>query len=75
MLYRVLELLFRCRHKNITRPVAPVRKRGVPQGDSYVVCLDCGQQFAYNAREWLIGKPLPPQASTHQQARTGPAAG
>lgn len=48
---------FRCRHKHLSRPVAPVRKRGVSQGETYVVCLDCGTQFAYDTLAWQVGKP------------------
>jgi hypothetical protein len=40
--------------------MAPVRHRGAPQGDSYVVCLDCGQRFAYDAKQWKIGAALLP---------------
>jgi hypothetical protein len=35
--------------------MAPVRHRGAPQGDSYVVGLDCGRRFAYDAKQWRIG--------------------
>jgi hypothetical protein len=62
MIDTVLNLLFRCSHRRLTRPVTPVSRAGVPQGETYVVCLDCGKQFAYDAREMRIGKPL---ASTH----------
>jgi len=48
MIDNVLNLLFRCPHKRITRPMTPVSKGGVPQGDTYVVCLDCGKQFSYD---------------------------
>ena len=58
MIDTVLNLLFRCSHRRLTRPVTPVSKTGVPQGSAYVVCLDCGKQFAYDTREMRIGKPL-----------------
>jgi hypothetical protein len=58
MFTALLERLLHCRHKHLTRPVAPVRKRGIPQGDTYVVCLDCGRRFAYDSKEWKIGGPL-----------------
>jgi hypothetical protein len=54
----VLNLLFRCSHRRLTRPVTPVGKAGKPHGDTYVVCLDCGKQFAYDVKEMRIGKPL-----------------
>jgi len=72
MIDTVLNLLFRCPHRRLTRPVTPVSKAGVPHGATYVVCLDCGKQFAYDLKEMRIGKPiktspdagvLPPQPS------------
>jgi predicted transcriptional regulator len=61
MIDSVLNLLFRCSHSRLTRPVTPVERAGVPQeqSQSYVVCLECGKQFAYDTREMRIGKPLP----------------
>jgi hypothetical protein len=58
MIDSVLNLLFRCSHRCLTRPVTPVSKAGVPQGPTYVVCLDCGKQFAYDFQEMRIGRPL-----------------
>jgi hypothetical protein len=60
MFASVLSRLFQCAHKHLSRPMAPVRHRGAPQGDSYVVCLDCGQRFAYDAKQWKIGAALLP---------------
>jgi hypothetical protein len=54
----VLNLLFRCPHRRLTRPVTPVTKAGVPHGETYVVCLDCGKQFSYDLREMRIGKAI-----------------
>jgi hypothetical protein len=52
----LLNLLFRCPHRRLTRPVAPITKAGQPQSQSYVVCLDCGKQFEYDMKEMRIGK-------------------
>jgi len=62
MIDSVLNLLFRCPHRRLTRPVTPVSREGQPQGDTYVVCLDCGKQFRYDTKEMRIGKPLPTSA-------------
>jgi DNA-directed RNA polymerase subunit RPC12/RpoP len=59
MIDTVLNLLFRCPHRRLTRPVTPVGKAGMPHGETYVVCLDCGKQFAYDTNEMRIGKPIP----------------
>ena len=58
MIDSVLNLVFRCSHRRLTRPVTPVSKAGVPHGQTYVVCLDCGKQFAYDLQEMHVGKPL-----------------
>jgi hypothetical protein len=58
MIDTVMNLLFRCPHRRLTRPVAPVTKAGQPHSQSYVVCLDCGKQFAYDLTEMRIGKVI-----------------
>ncbi|HKE22200.1 MAG TPA: hypothetical protein VKB88_07395 [Bryobacteraceae bacterium] len=58
MIDTVLNLLFRCPHRRLTRPVTPVGKTGEPHGGTYVACLDCGKHFAYDATQMKIGKPL-----------------
>ena len=58
MIDTVLNLLFRCHHKRLTRPITPVSRAGVPAGDTYVVCLACGKQFAYDWSEMRIGKSV-----------------
>jgi len=30
----------------------------MPQGESYVVCLDCGRHFAYDTLQMRMGEPL-----------------
>lgn len=58
MIDTVMNLLFRCSHRRLTRPVTPVSNSGVPHGATYVVCLDCGKQFAYDTNLMRIGKPI-----------------
>jgi DNA-directed RNA polymerase subunit RPC12/RpoP len=58
MIDSVVNLLFRCSHRRLTRPVTPVSKAGVPHGQTYVVCLDCGKQFSYDLTEMRVGKRL-----------------
>ena len=48
MMDSLLNLLFRCSHRRLTRPVAPITKAGQPHSQSYVVCLDCGKKFSYD---------------------------
>jgi len=58
MIDTVLNLMFRCPHRRLTRPVTPVTRAGVPQGETYVVCLDCGKQFPYDLKQMRIGKAI-----------------
>jgi hypothetical protein len=39
-------------------PHTPLNAAGVPEGDAYVVCLDCGKHFAYSSHEMRMGKAL-----------------
>ena len=60
MIDSFLNLIFRCPHRRLTRPVTPVSKES--HSETYVVCLDCGKQFSYDVREMRIGKALPSSA-------------
>ena len=59
MIDYVVNLLFRCRHKRLTRPVTLVRRFNSGHGETYVACLDCGKQFRYDTREMRVGEPMP----------------
>ena len=67
----MVNLLFGCRHKRVTRPITPVHKVGESAGDTYVACLDCGRQLHYELRAMRVGKPLPtpPPGATYMQTR------
>ena len=58
MIDTLLNPVFRCPHRRLTRPVAPITKSGQPHSQSYVVCLDCGKQFEYDLNEMRIGKAV-----------------
>ena len=58
MIDSLLNLVFRCSHRRLTRPVAPITKAGQPHSDSYVVCLDCGKQFQYDVNTMQMGKAI-----------------
>jgi len=47
MLENLINLLFRCQHRNLSRPMGT--------GETYVVCLDCGKRFAYDWKEMRVG--------------------
>lgn len=44
----ILNRAFDCRHKRLTWPLTPMKKPGMPSGETYVVCLDCAKQFVYD---------------------------
>ena len=58
MIDSLLNLMFRCSHRRLTRPMTPVNRAGVPQGGAYVVCLDCAKQFPYDLKEMRIGRAI-----------------
>jgi len=58
MIDTVLNLLFNCPHRHLTRPFTPVSQTGVAHGETYVVCLDCAKQFAYDLSTMRIGKAI-----------------
>jgi hypothetical protein len=54
----IFTLLFHCQHKRISGPITLSTKPGVPQADTYVVCLDCGDQFSYDWNRMRIGERI-----------------
>ena len=59
MIDSVLNLLFRCPHRRLTRPITPVPRSGDTRLGTYVVCLDCGKQFAYDPVQMRMGTGMP----------------
>lgn len=56
MIDAVFNLLFHCSHRHLTRPFTPLGVQGVPRRETYVVCLDCTKQFAYDWTAMRVGK-------------------
>jgi hypothetical protein len=52
----IVNLLFRCRHHRLSRPITMSVKPGEPAAQPYVVCLDCGKQFGYDLERMRLGK-------------------
>lgn len=60
----MLNLLFGCRHRPMTRPITAVRTPGTSAGETYVVCLECGKRFAYDLENMRIQRtPLAQKSS------------
>jgi len=72
MIDAILNLLFGCRHRRITRPITSVHRPGTPSGGTYVACLECGKQFPYDATNMRIvtapNPSLAPGAAIHPNA-------
>jgi hypothetical protein len=64
MLQSLLNNLFGCSHQRTTFPLTPGRRSagspvsGVQRNGMYVVCLDCGKEFAYNWNDMRVGEAV-----------------
>jgi hypothetical protein len=56
MIDTLVNLVFRCSHRKLTRPITLRGEPGALCTDTYVVCLDCGKQFAYDREEGRVMK-------------------
>jgi hypothetical protein len=54
----IINLVFRCRHRRLSRPITPPSKAGEPRSSAYVVCLECGKQFVYDLDRMRMGKAV-----------------
>src|SRR6266446_9571207 len=52
------DFIFRCQHRKTTFPRKQTIEFGGSESETYVVCLDCGQQFAYDWENMRLGKPV-----------------
>lgn len=62
MMVNLFNSLFGCSHRRTTFPITPARKAGFTNSSkgTYVVCLDCGQEFAYNWKDMKVGEAVSP---------------
>jgi hypothetical protein len=70
MISNLIDSLFGCSHKRITFPItikqAQARKE---TNGTYVVCLDCGEEFAYDWKEMkIVGRREPEVVLTRAAA-------
>jgi hypothetical protein len=58
MIEKLVNILFGCRHAHYSFPVSVRRAMRRPQAaaltGTYVVCLDCGKEFAYDWQEMKV---------------------
>ena len=74
MLHSIFNSLFGCSHPRTTFPITPGRKNagfsapGAIRTGTYVACLACGKEFAYDWESMRIGQPVgAPVATTEAQ--------
>jgi hypothetical protein len=57
----ILDALFGCWHKRMSFPITSRRGQPRPQAaaetGTYVVCLDCGKEFAYDWQNMRMQRP------------------
>ncbi len=58
MFQSILNSLFGCSHARTTFPLTRDRKGAAARTGMYVVCLDCGREFAYDWDEMRIGRQV-----------------
>jgi hypothetical protein len=57
MIASLLDVVFGCSHSHYSFPITvrPIHRRGVARlTGTYVVCLDCGREFAYDWEEMKV---------------------
>lgn len=63
MILNLFDMLFGCWHKNYSFPItARAEKRRTPAASvtgTYVVCLDCGKEFAYDWKAMKLVSSAP----------------
>ncbi len=73
MMGSILSAIFGCSHGRTTFPITPGRKpvsAGAHRHGTYVVCLDCGQEFSYNWDEMRVGEPVGRRSIAHAAAES-----
>lgn len=72
MIANLVDLLFGCWHKNYSFPISvPRGARRAAAGHAtgtYVVCLECGKEFAYDWQRMKVVEPEPARVRTVAKA-------
>jgi len=72
MLRTFFNALFGCTHQRTTFPLTPGRKTAAPSAarlGTYVVCLDCGKEFAYDWQSMRVGEAVQGRVRTAAEAQ------
>ncbi len=70
MMFNLFDMLFGCTHANYSFPITAKGTHrniaaAIPTG-TYVVCLDCGKEFAYDWEAMKVMSPVPEAVSQPQ---------
>jgi hypothetical protein len=75
MLNSLLNSFLGCSHKKTTFPITPIRGVSVSSGTlpatrtgTYVACLDCGQELAYDWKSMRVGEAVKSPAAPPPEA-------
>jgi hypothetical protein len=72
MLSKLFDGLFGCWHHHLSFPltvrISAQRSKAAAVTGTYVVCLDCGKEFAYDWREMKIIEDVPKYATMRELA-------
>jgi hypothetical protein len=68
MLQSLFNAMFGCTHQRTTFPQTPGRNKNA----TYVVCLDCGKEFAYNWNDMRVGQQVVGQAIDFRRLSSSP---
>ena len=75
---RFFDMVFGCSHKRCSFPITiRGKQRRSPAASvtgTYVVCLDCGQEFPYDWNEMRLIEPKPARGSEAVPVYQGPKA-
>ena len=65
MIGTILNALYGCRHKRLSRPITMSERSGSRNAETYVMCLECGKQFEYDLGKMRVGKVITTSAFSH----------
>jgi len=79
MLESLVNTLFGCAHARTTFPITPARRNNAMLAQNgahlgtYVVCLDCGKEFAYDWKTMRVGQQVVTPAPVRPAVTVPPA--
>jgi hypothetical protein len=67
MFKSLIDSLMGCSHRRTTFPLTPARSAAnISRSGTYVACLDCGKEFAYDWKTMQLGRQVTAPPATPQ---------